>query len=87
MNMGGELELGHLRREIRTALELAVVALAPFDLIERLAAAAGLLEALVELPSRSPPVLALVPKLTERSNATLKDWQKWQAERLAKGKA
>ena len=87
MNMDGQLELGHLRREIRTALEVAVVALAPFDLIERLAAAAGLLEALVELPSRSPPVLALVPKLTERSNDTLKDWQKWQAERLAKGKA
>lgn len=87
MSMEGELELGHLRREIRTALELAVVALAPFDLIEPLAAAAGLLEALVELPSRSPPVLALVPKLTERSNAALKDWQKWQAQRLAKGKA
>jgi len=81
------LELGHVRREIRTALELAVVALAPFDLIERLAAAAGLLEALVELPPRSPPVLALVPKLTERAKAALADWQSWQSERLTKGKA
>ena len=39
------LSLSHLRRETRTALELAVVALAPSELLERLAASAGLLEA------------------------------------------
>ncbi len=81
------MELGHLRREIRTALELAVVALAPSDLIDGLAAAAGLLEALVELPAKSPPVLALVPELEKRSARVLNEWQKWKAERLLTGKA
>ena len=38
------LDVNHLRRAARTALELAVVALAPWELIERLAMAAGLLE-------------------------------------------
>jgi hypothetical protein len=81
------MELGHLRREIRTALELAVVALAPSNLIDGLAAVAGLLEALVELPPKSPPVLALVPALEKRSKKVLDEWQKWKTERLPTGKA
>lgn len=81
------LDLSHLRRETRTALELAVVASAPQDLIDRLAWAAGLLEAIVELPSNSPPVLALVPKLTKRAKGTLEQWSGWQAERLARDQA
>jgi hypothetical protein len=32
-----QLDLSHLRREARTALELAIIALAPDELIERLA--------------------------------------------------
>jgi hypothetical protein len=58
------LDLSHLRREARTALELAVVALAPSDLVDRLAVVAGLLEAIVELPPNSAPVLALLPNLS-----------------------
>jgi hypothetical protein len=81
------LDLSHLRRETRTALELAVVASAPQDLIDRLAWAAGLLEAIVELPSDSPSVLALVPKLTTRAKSTLALWSDWQAERLARDQA
>jgi hypothetical protein len=81
------LDLSHLRRETRTALELAVVASAPEDLLDRLAWAAGLLEAIVELPSNSPPVLALVPKLSKRARGTLEQWNRWQAERLAKNQA
>lgn len=81
------MELGHLRREVRTALELAVVALAPSDLIDGLAAAAGLLEALVELPPKSPPVLALVPELEKRSTKVLNEWRKWKAEHLPTGMA
>jgi hypothetical protein len=77
-----QLDLSHLRRESRTALELAVVAMAPSELIDRLATSAGLLEALVELPSDSPPVLALVPKLATRTRSTLEDWQKWHHEHL-----
>jgi hypothetical protein len=76
--------LSHLRREVRTALELAVVALAPSALIERLAAAAGLLEALIELPANSPPALALIPGLVERTQASLDDWQTWLRANLEK---
>jgi hypothetical protein len=50
---GTPMDFSHLRREARTALELAIVALAPSALVDRLATAAGLLEALVELPKDS----------------------------------
>ena len=81
---GTPLDLRHLRREARTALELAVVALAPSELVERLATAAGLLEALVELPTDSAPVIALVPSVESRTRTALDDWQKWQKEHLEK---
>jgi hypothetical protein len=79
---GEPLDLSHLRRDVRTALELAVVALAPSDLVERLATAAGLLEALAELPPDSAPAIALVPELVTRSRSTLDDWLKWRREYL-----
>jgi hypothetical protein len=82
-----QLDLSHLRRETRTALELGVVAMAPQDLLDRLAAAAGLLEAIDELPVDINPVAALVPKLAKRSRAALDDWQSWQAEHLRRAKA
>ncbi len=82
-----QLDLSHLRREMRTALELAVVALAPANLIDRLAAAAGLLEAIVELPLDSPPVVALVPKLLKRARGALVDWNDWRRKHLREGKA
>ncbi len=72
-----QMDLSHLRRESRTALELAVVAMAPSELVDRLAASAGLLEALVELPTNRAPVIALVPKLVTRTRRALEDWQKW----------
>ena len=76
------MDLSHLRRESRTALELAVVTMAPFDLVDRLAAAAGLLEALVELPADSAPVLAIVPSVVKRARSALEDWQKWHHDHL-----
>lgn len=76
------MDLRHLRRESRTALELAVVAMAPTDLVDRLAISAGLLEALVELPANSAPVLALVPKLATRTRSALEAWQAWHREHL-----
>jgi len=77
-----EMNLRHLRRESRTALELAVVAMAPSELVDRLAASAGLLEALVELPTDSAPVVAIVPRVVTRARSALKDWQKWHHEHL-----
>jgi hypothetical protein len=79
-----QMDLSHLRRESRTALELAVVALAPSDLVDRLAISAGLLEALVELPTNSAPVIAMLPKLVTRTRSALEDWRKWQHEHLEK---
>ncbi len=84
VHAGTPLDLNHLRRETRTALELAVVALAPSELVDRLAAAAGLLEALVELPTDSAPVVALVPRVESRAKSALDDWNKWQKEALEK---
>lgn len=81
------LDLSHLRRETRTALELAVVGLAPSDLVDRLAWAAGLLEAIAELPPDSPPVLALLPRLAVRTRSALAEWNAWQEKLLRKAKA
>ena len=81
--------LNHLRRDARTALELAVVALAPTALVDRLASVAGLLEALDELPTDSAPVIALVPKLVTRTRRALEDWERWHQtyldQRIARG--
>ena len=77
-------ELAQLRQEARVALDLAVVALAPSPLIERLALAVGLLESLGELPADSPPVLALVPKTIAGSRSSLDDWRSWHKQHLEK---
>lgn len=76
--MESQMDLNHLRREIRTAVELSIVAMAPSELTDRLALAAGLLEALIELPANSPPVIALVPQLVVRAKSSLSDWLRWQ---------
>lgn len=81
---GTALDLSHLRREARTALELAVVAMAPSDLVDRLATAAGLLEALLELPMNSAPVVASVPRVATGARTALEDWQKWHDEHVEK---
>ena len=75
------LDLSHLRREARTALELAIVELAPTDMIERLALVTGLLEALAELPADSAPALALGPSTADRARIALKMWRDWSITR------
>lgn len=75
------LDLSHLRREARTALELAIIELAPTDLIERLALVTGLLEALSELPSDSAPAIALGPPTADRARVALKLWRDWSITR------
>ena len=82
MKTDSETDLRHLRREVRTALELAVVALAPSELVDHLAASAGLLEALAELPTDSAPVTALVPRLVDRTRRALDSWLRWQKDHL-----
>ena len=73
------LRLSHLRREVKTALELAVAALAHAEVIDGLATAAGLLEALAEFPKSSAPVLATLPRASELAERSLQAWREWQA--------
>ena len=80
--MMSPMELKHLGREVKTALELAIVGLCPSELVERLASSSGLLEALAELPLESPAVGALVPGVTTRAQKALQDWLGWRDEHL-----
>ena len=82
-----QLELRHLEREARTAVELGIVGLCPQELVDRLAAVCGLLVAVAELPVDSPPVAVLVPKLEMRANTALREWAAWQEEHLRKASA
>lgn len=81
------LDLSHLRREVRTALELAILELAPADLTERLATVAGFLEAIDEMPPDAQPLRVLLPKVLDRARAAIDAWKKWQANHPAKGHA
>ena len=73
------LRVSHLRREVKTALELAVAALAHAEVMDGLATAAGLLEALNEFPKSSAPVLATLPRAIELAEHSLQAWRDWQA--------
>lgn len=85
--MASDLELRHLTREVRTALELAVVALAPTETIDALAKAAGLLEVLSVLPTDCAPASALVPRTVSAARSALDAWLKWERANLKKASA
>jgi hypothetical protein len=77
------MKLRHLHREVATALELALVALAPSSIIESLANAAGLLGALVELPLDNEALSLWANDAVGRAEQTLTAWKTWQADRRA----
>jgi len=81
------MEIRHLSREAKTALELAIAASAPSDLVDRLALAAGLLDALAEFAIDAAPRLPLIPKTIERARKSLDDWRAWREKHLPKGVA
>jgi hypothetical protein len=74
-----------LRREARTALELAIVAFAPDAIVDQLAMATSVLEVLLELPPESPPAVALLPATVARAGMALAAWRDWATkhEKLA----
>jgi hypothetical protein len=80
-----ELDRRHLRREMRTAVELAIAALAPTALVDQLAAVAGILEALDELPTDAAPVRAMTASIVTRAHASLEAWRAWRAARGLEG--
>ena len=79
------LHANHLRREVKTALELAVASMSPTEIVDRLAVAAGLLEALAEFPSDAAPVVATAPRATAIADEALKAWRAWEARPGRKG--
>jgi hypothetical protein len=70
-------EIRHLLRTVKTALELAVVARAPTDLLNRLARPAGLLEAVSQLPIDGSPAEALIPGLLIEARSAIDRWEAW----------
>jgi hypothetical protein len=70
-------EIRHLLRTVKTALELAVVARAPADLLDRLARPAGLLEAVSQLPVGGTPAEALIPELLNDARSAVDRWEAW----------
>ncbi len=80
------LRLTHLRRELRTGLELALAAMAPNEIVDQLATSAGLLDALLEFPSDAAPVIATLPRALALAEEGLSAWHQLQ-ERRATGSA
>lgn len=72
------MELRHLGRDVKTALELSIVGMCPEELVEHLAAAAGLIDAITELPLESPAVGAMVPAVSARAQRALDEWNQWR---------
>ncbi len=78
------LRLTHLRRELKTTLELALAAMAPNETVDKLATSIGLLDALLEFPRDAPPALATLPRALSLADGGLSAWREWQ-ERRGKG--
>jgi hypothetical protein len=76
-----QTEIRHLLRSVKTSLELAMVALAPPELVNRLGRVAGLLEALSQLPPDAGPAQALTPGLIADGLAAVDAWDKWHRSR------
>jgi hypothetical protein len=68
--------LTELQRRTKDTLALALAAGAPLSLLDKLAAATALLEALFELPKH-----ALIPDVVARAQRALGAWQEWQKQK------
>ena len=58
-------------------IELAIVARAPVDLINRLGWASGLLDAVSQLPLDGGPAQALTVSLINDARAAVDPWKRW----------
>jgi hypothetical protein len=83
---GGQLdkqtEIRHLLRSVKTSLELAIVARAPSDLLNRLGRVAGLLDAVSQLPTDEGPAQGLTAGLIADGLAAVEAWDKWHRSRM-----
>ena len=85
--MSKQMELRHLAREVKTGLELALAALAPSDLVDRLAIGAGLLDAITDMALDEATTIPLVARTVERANEALAAWHRWRADHPPKATA
>jgi hypothetical protein len=85
--MKDRVQLVHLSREIKTALELALAALSPTPMIEELALAAGLLDAFSELAVDERTPHPLLQQTVERAELALRTWHRWRADHPPKATA
>ena len=85
--MRTQLHLTHLARDVKTALELAIAAFAPSDLVDRLALAAGYLDAFQSLDPDGAALMPLITRTTERADLALATWRQWQKEHPPKASA
>jgi len=76
-------EVRHLLRTVKTSLELAIVARAPAELLNRLARVSCLLDAVSQLPLDEGPAQAMTARLIADGAAAVDAWEKWQEGRTA----
>jgi hypothetical protein len=80
-NVNKSTEVRHLLRTVKTALELAIVARAPVDLINQLARTSGLLDAVSQLPLDGGPAQAMTVGLINDARAAVDTWKRWEKGR------
>jgi hypothetical protein len=76
-----QTEIRHLLRTVKTSLELAIVARAPADLLNRLGRVAGLLDAVSQLPTDAGPAQTMTAGLIADGLSSVDAWNKWQRSR------
>ncbi len=79
------LRATHVRREVKTALELALASMGPSEMVDRLALAAGMLEALAEFPPDAAPVMATTTRALTIADDALRAWHSWETRPGRKG--
>ena len=78
-----QTEVRHLLRTVKTSLELAIVARAPAELLNRLGRVSGLLDAVSQLPVSEGPAQAMTAGLIAEGLAAIGACQNWQRGRTA----
>ena len=76
-----QTEMRHLLRAVKTSLELAIVARAPTDLLNRLGRISGLLDAVSQLPFHGGPAQTMTAGLIADGLAAVDAWQEWRLAR------
>jgi hypothetical protein len=80
-HMDRPTEIRHLLRTVKNSLELAIMARAPSDLVNRLARVAGLLDAVSQLPTAEGPAGEITPALLADALSAIEIWQIWEKAR------